>query len=185
MLWKVDINNCTDLWIILSFVNSEHDAEIPGEAVIWRISKEKWQKFEKDHLTFWSVLSNELLFQIVFSLKKRFIIPLQINDRNETESYCKLHKWRNKLFINTHTVHISENIINNFVDSFSLRIQPSQQHWQWAEPDFPGATAQEQREPASSETKPPAAPCNLSQSKCSLTQMETPWEAQTLWRCLT
>lgn len=169
----VDINNCTDLWTVLRFVNSEHDAEIAGDAVMWRISEENWQKFEKDHLTFWFVLSNDLFFQIVFSLKKEFIIPLRINDSNGTESHCKLHKWRNKLFIYTHTVHTSENTANNFVDSFSLRTQTGQQHWQWAEPYLLGAAAREQREHSSPEIKPLAAPRNISPCKWSLTQMET------------
>lgn len=67
-------------------------------------------------------------------------------------------------------MYISENTINNFVDSCSLRSQPGQQHQ--AEPGFPGATAQEQREHASSEIKVLAASCNLSHRKCCLTQME-------------
>lgn len=104
--WKADIKNCTDLWIVLSLVNSEHDAEIAGDAVIWRISKENWRKFEKDHLTFWSVLSNDLFFQIVFSLKKGFIISLVINDSNRTESQWKLHKWKNQIiYMHPHSVY--------------------------------------------------------------------------------
>lgn len=45
---RLDINNHTDLWIVLSSVNSKCDAEIAGDTWIWRILKEKRQVL-KDH----------------------------------------------------------------------------------------------------------------------------------------
>lgn len=161
---RLDINNCTDLWIVLSFVNSECDAEIDGDTVIWRILKEIWQKFKKTIKLF--DLTNS--FQSVYSLKTGFIIPLGINDSNGTGSHCKLQKWRNIILIHSHST--SENTVNNFVDSFSLRTQAGQQLWHWAEPGFPGSTAKGTRflwnwTPCS--TTPPLP------GKCPLTDMET------------
>lgn len=40
---SLDVDNHSDLWIVLSFVNSECDAEIAGDTLIWRILKEKGQ----------------------------------------------------------------------------------------------------------------------------------------------
>lgn len=45
---SLDINSHTDLWIVLSFVNSRRDAEIAGDTLIWRILKEK-RRVLKDH----------------------------------------------------------------------------------------------------------------------------------------
>lgn len=173
---RLDINNCTDLWIVLSFVNSECDAEIASDTVIWRILKEIWQKFKKTIKLF--DLTNS--FQSVYSLKTGFIIPLGINDSNGTGSHCKLQKWRNIILIHSHST--SENTVNNFVDSFSLRTQAGQQLWHWAEPGFPGSTAKGTRflwnwTPCS--TTPPLP------GKCPLTDGDSLWEAGTLWRCPT
>lgn len=135
-------------------------------------------KFWKKHQAFWAVLWN-YLFQIVFSLKKRFIMPLGINDRNGTESHCRFCKWRSKFFIYTHARHTSENC-----EPLHGQLLPTDPDWPralWrAEPGFPEAAAWGQREHVSSETKPLAAPHNLSQSKCSLTRGDSLGEAWTL-----
>lgn len=85
------------------------------------------------------------------------------------QNHRKLQKWRNKIFI--HYQSISENTVNNFVGSFSLRTQPGQQLWHWVSQAFLEPL---EREHNSSGTKPLAAPCHLCQGKGSLAQKEAP-----------